>query len=235
MRAPFIVIEGLDRSGKTTQTSLLHTRLEAEGIQAKLMKFPDRTTVIGQMIDSYLRSDSELDDHVIHLLFSANRWELASSITQLLEAGIPIICDRYAFSGIAFSASKVHLKNPEGIPSSTPSPKLPYEWCRSPDIGLPAPDLVLFLDIAPEQAKLRGGYGEERYEKEELQARVRDIFQRLGSEMENETQRPVRPNWVTVDAGREREVVANEVWSLVEPLVRDRIDDPVAKLWSDKL
>ena len=36
----------------------------------------DRTTVIGQMIDSYLRSDSELDDHVIHLLFSANRWEL---------------------------------------------------------------------------------------------------------------------------------------------------------------
>lgn len=40
MRAPFIVIEGLDRSGKTTQTSLLHTRLEAEGIQAKLMKFP---------------------------------------------------------------------------------------------------------------------------------------------------------------------------------------------------
>ena len=37
----------------------------------------DRTTVIGQMIDSYLRSDSELDDHVIHLLFSANRWELA--------------------------------------------------------------------------------------------------------------------------------------------------------------
>lgn len=158
-----------------------------------------------------------------------------SSITQLLRAGIPIICDRYAFSGIAFSASKVHLKNPEGIPSSTPSPKLPYEWCRSPDIGLPAPDLVLFLDIAPEQAKLRGGYGEERYEKEELQARVRDIFQRLGSEMENETQRPVRPNWVTVDAGREREVVANEVWSLVEPLVRDRIDDPVAKLWSDKL
>ncbi|EDR09673.1 uncharacterized protein LACBIDRAFT_189987 [Laccaria bicolor S238N-H82] len=228
MRAPFIVIEGLDRSGKTTQTSLLHTRLEAEGIQAKLMKFPDRTTVIGQMIDSYLRSDSELDDHVIHLLFSANRWELASYITQLLEAGTPIICDRYAFSGIAFSASK-------GIPSSTPSPKLPYEWCRSPDIGLPAPDLVLFLDIAPERAKLRGGYGEERYEKEELQARVRGIFQRLGSEMQNETQRPVRPNWVTVDAGRERKVVANEVWSLVEPLVINRIDDPVAKLWSDKL
>jgi len=39
--------------------------------------FLDRTTAIGQMIDSYLRSTSELDDRAIHLLFSANRWELA--------------------------------------------------------------------------------------------------------------------------------------------------------------
>ena len=76
-----------------------------------------------------------------------------------------VIADRYAFSGIAFSASKVE--------ASGEAPKLPFEWCRVPDIGLPAPDLVLFLDIAPEQARLRGGFGEERYEKEEMQARVR--------------------------------------------------------------
>lgn len=42
------------------------------------------------------------------------------------------------------------------------------------------PDLVLFLDIPPEKAKLRGGYGEQRYGKEEMQAWVRNIFQRLG-------------------------------------------------------
>lgn len=41
------------------------------------LNFTDRTTAIGQMIDAYLRSTSELDDHAIHLLFSANRWELA--------------------------------------------------------------------------------------------------------------------------------------------------------------
>lgn len=35
----------------------------------------DRSTPIGQMIDGYLKSDVEMDDHVIHLLFSANRWE----------------------------------------------------------------------------------------------------------------------------------------------------------------
>lgn len=36
---------------------------------------PDRTTVIGQMISSYLQQESELEDHVVHLLFTANRWE----------------------------------------------------------------------------------------------------------------------------------------------------------------
>lgn len=96
-RGPFIVIEGLDRSGKSTQTSLLLARLEAAGIPATLLKFPgryypismlfynlhlvgneiDRTTSIGQMINAYLQSKADLDDHAIHLLFSANRWELA--------------------------------------------------------------------------------------------------------------------------------------------------------------
>lgn len=42
-------------------------KMEADGL--------DRTTTIGQMIDAYLKSDVEMEDHVIHLLFSANRWE----------------------------------------------------------------------------------------------------------------------------------------------------------------
>ena len=95
------------------------------------------------------------------------------AIEKLLSAGTIVICDRYAFSGIAFSASKVAAN---GIPS------LSFEWCKSPDIGLPAPDLVLFLDITPEKAKERGGYGEERYEKEDMQNRVRNFFHRIGGE-----------------------------------------------------
>ncbi|KAF9564922.1 thymidylate kinase [Agrocybe pediades] len=214
-RAPFIVIEGLDRSGKTTQTSRLYERLKETGTEANLIKFPDRTTAIGQMIDSYLRSASELDDRAVHLLFSANRWELASMIEKSLIAGTPVVCDRYAFSGIAFSASKV---NSEG------EPLLPFEWCRSPDIGLPAPDIVLFFDITPEKAQERGGYGEERYEKEEMQLRVRDSFHRIGREMGT--------TWVTIDAGRERDQVEQDVWKLVEPLVKEGVDGPVTKLWT---
>ena len=39
------------------------------------------------------------------------------------------------------------------------------DWCKSPDHGLPEPDLVLFIDLSPEAAAARAGYGEERYEK----------------------------------------------------------------------
>ncbi|KAG6902492.1 hypothetical protein C0995_016069 [Termitomyces sp. Mi166 len=164
------------------------------------------------MIDSYLKSQSELDDRAIHLLFSANRWELASTI-ELLASGTAVICDRYAFSGIAFSASK----------------GLPYEWCRAPEVSLPAPDLALFLDITPEAAKSRGGYGEERYEKEEMQRKVGEIFKRIEKEIVNDGGR-----WVDVNAGREREVVADELWRLMEPLLQG-VETPLKRLWVDKI
>jgi dTMP kinase len=92
-RGAFIVLEGLDRSGKSTQVAKLVDRLTQTGHRARLQKFPgaspsvrvgrclttalDRTTAIGKMIDAYLQSHAELDDRAIHLLFSANRWECA--------------------------------------------------------------------------------------------------------------------------------------------------------------
>jgi len=191
----YIVVEGLDRSGKSTQAATLTHRLNDAGHTAKLVKFPDRTTSIGKMINAYLQSQTDLDDHVIHLLFSANRWELATQLESDLNSGITIVCDRYAFSGCAFSAAK----------------GLSYEWCWSPDIGLPAPDLVLFLDVSPQVAKSRGGYGDERYEKEELQNRVREMFHKLG--------KSYGPRWHVVDADPTPEEVEKCVWTAVEPLV----------------
>lgn len=192
------------------------------------------------MIDSYLRSEKELDDHVIHLLFSANRWELAyvfprayiqldhvvyvpyrSSIEETLCSGETIICDRYAFSGTAFSASKVR-------PGSKGYPLLDYAWCRSPDIGLPAPDITLFLDVSPDAARTRGGYGEERYEKEDVQRRVRDVFVRIGDEVEGAGRR-----WLVIDADESQEDVQKVMWDAVKDLVGG-VDEPIEKLWDDK-
>lgn len=158
------------------------------------------------MIDAYLRGTTELDDRSVHLLFSANRWEAAKALEAQLIAGTTILCDRYAFSGVAFSAAK----------------GLPLAWCRAPDVELPTPDLTLFLDLAPEVAAARGGYGTERYEKEALQARVRALFTSMG----NET-----PGWVTIDAGRDREAVAHDLWTHVEPFAHGT-DLPIGRLWT---
>lgn len=142
-RGAFLLLEGVDRCGKTTQCQRLMQRLVQAGIAATAMRFPDRTTSTGKLIDSYLQQTSNMNDHAIHLLFSANRWESADTILQHLHAGTTIVCDRYAYSGVAFSASK------EGMD---------LEWCKEPDKGLPAPDCVIFLDMSTEQAEERGGY-----------------------------------------------------------------------------
>lgn len=74
-RGALIVLEGLDRSGKSTQCAKLLSFLEGLGHPTELWRFPDRETSVGQMISAYLSNKSQLDDHTIHLLFSANRWE----------------------------------------------------------------------------------------------------------------------------------------------------------------
>lgn len=159
---------------------------------------PDRSTSIGKMIDSYLQSSLPMDDHAIHLLFSANRWEKAAWIEETLAAGYNIICDRYTFSGAVYSAAKHN-------------PTLSLQWAQSPDIGLPCPDLVVFLDLDPEEAKKRGGFGEERYEKIEMQKRVRELFRDVGER--------VREGMVTVDAGRSVEAVSEDIWKRLEMVI----------------
>ncbi|GJN74849.1 thymidylate kinase [Purpureocillium lilacinum] len=220
-RGAFVVLEGLDRSGKTTQVKLLEQRFVEAGRPVKVMRFPDRSTPIGQMIDAYLKSDVAMEDHVIHLLFSANRWEAAAQISSLLASGTTILCDRFHLSGIAYSAAKAN-------------PSLPLSWAAAPEKGLPRPDLVLFLDLDERAARARGGFGDERYEREAMQARVRDIFRGMAADADAGSSssslaapEPAEPtprgrgeNIVVVDAGGSVEDVADEIWRRVEARVR---------------
>ena len=145
-RGSFILLEGVDRCGKTTQCGLLVKHLMTTlSLAVVAMRFPDRSTEIGSIINAYLTRGKEVDDHAIHLLFSANRWEAASTLAQHLSDGTTVICDRYAYSGVAFTSAKQKAN-------------LSLDWCKAPDQGLPAPDAVIFLDLSPEQAQKRGGY-----------------------------------------------------------------------------
>ncbi|CAN8248483.1 unnamed protein product [Cochlearia groenlandica] len=220
-RGALIVLEGLDRSGKSTQCAKLHSFLEGLGHNAELWRFPDRETNVGNMISAYLSNKSQLDDHTIHLLFSANRWEkrsltclnylldsLLSLIMQLsdistfgrslmeekLKTGTTLIVDRYSYSGVAFSSAK----------------GLGIDWCKTPEIGLLAPDCVFYLDISPEKAAERGGYGDERYEQVEFQRKVADFYQTLRD-----------PSWKIIDAGEDMEEVEKKIQEVVLDKVKE--------------
>ncbi|PKA46704.1 dTMP kinase [Apostasia shenzhenica] len=162
-RGALIVLEGLDRCGKTTQCSRLVSFLEGKGLPVEAWRFPDRSTNIGKIISSYLTDNSQLDDQTVHLLFSANRWEKRWLMENKLRNGTTLVVDRYSYSGVSFSAAK----------------GLDIEWCKAPEQGLIAPDIVVYLDIFPEEAAKRGGYGIERYEQLEFQGKVAHCYKIL--------------------------------------------------------
>ncbi len=143
------------------------------------------------MINSYLTSKTQQDDHSIHLLFSANRWEAVKGILEAIADGTTVIIDRYSFSGAVYSAAK---ENPD----------ISLDWAWYPEIGLPQPDLVYFLDISSADAAKRGGYGEERYETRKMQTRVRSLFTKLFARL---------PDVIiqVIDAGASMDEVASSI------------------------
>ncbi|KAL4964425.1 bifunctional thymidylate/uridylate kinase [Aspergillus stella-maris] len=212
-RGALIVVEGLDRAGKSSQCEFLRSFLEKIGHTVKHIRFPDRTTSIGKMINSYLQGQSQFDDHSIHLLFSANRWELAQSIESDIADGTTVIIDRYSYSGAVYSAAKNN-------------PSLSLEWAWLPEIGLPKPDLCFFLSISPEAAAKRGGFGAERYENETMQARVRELFTTV-FDLQRDS------NIQVIDAGKSFEEVSQDMSKIVtEAIARVDTASPLGKLTS---
>lgn len=181
---------------------MLIDALKAKGNAVEPMVFPDRTTPIGKIINAYLASATDMDDHALHLLFSSNRWEAEAKIRGLLEAGTTVVCDRYAFSGIAYTGAK-------GVD---------LDWCAAPDAGLPAPDLVLYLEVPVEVAEQRGEYGEERYEKREFQAKVRESFEGLKAKF---------PEWQCVDGQPPPPEVHAKVMEFAEAAIASAADKAI--------
>ncbi len=108
-------------------------------------------------------------------------------IIDQLNAGVTLICDRYAFSGVAYSAAKVFqafLISFQG---------LDFEWCKNSDRGLIQPDLTLYIDVSPETIQQRGNFGDERYEKAEFQRKVGQVYDQFKNDFKDSD------HWVTID------------------------------------
>lgn len=123
--------------------------------------------------------------------YESTNFHSSPSIQADLAAGITVVIDRYYYSGCVYSAAKQNAS-------------MSLEWCRKPEVGLPRPDLCLFLDISAEDAAKRGGFGTEKYEKKDMQDRVRGLFETLMQKKEGE-------DFVRIDAGASLEEVAAKV------------------------
>lgn len=202
------MLEGVDKAGKTTQCKKLVHALQQSGYPAEMMRFPERTTTIGQLISAYLENKSDLEDHTVHLLFSANRWELVPLMKKKLEQGTTLVVDRYAFSGVAFTSAK---------------PGFCLEWCMKPDVGLPKPDLVMFLQLSPAEAALRGQFGEERYETSAFQRAVQQKFEQL--------MKDPSVNWQAIDASQSVEDVHENITTHSLNTINAAENLPLGVLW----
>jgi dTMP kinase len=187
-----IAFEGLDQSGKQTQAERLRDRLVGAGRLVRLLSFPAYDTAIGAEIDRALHGGRDYGADVMQLLYVANRYEWKPQIEQERARGTILLCDRYLASSVAYGEAQ----------------GLDAEWLHAIQKYLPQPDVTCLLDIAPEVSAARKTAGRDKYEQDlDLLARVRASYHRQAA----------AGGWVTIDASRDRDSVAERIYAAVAP------------------
>ena len=97
----------------------------------------------------------------------------------------------------------------------------PLSWCKAPDVGLPAPDIVFYLKLPPEAAQERAVYGNERYERVAFQKKVEDQFELLKG-----------PEWCELDASKDIETLHAEIGAITDSMIKEKKSTPIGQLWT---
>lgn len=169
-RGAFIVLEGLDGAGTTTQSQRLASALQGSGERILVTRQPSDGP-LGTMLRQVLTGRLGLPGHkgpltedTLALMFAADRLDhLASTIEPALERGEVVVCDRYVLSSLAYQGSA-----------------LPTAWIESLNERARRPDLTLFLEVDVKVAsRRRGARGSnpELFEQDERQRRVARHYQ----------------------------------------------------------
>jgi len=142
----FVVIEGLDGSGKSTQIKLLKDYLVKNNVEYKFIHFPRTDApVYGELIARFLRGElgsiNSVDPYLVALLYAGDRNEAKIQIREWIDAGYFVLLDRYVISNIAFQCAKLNnIREREKLKKWI----LELEYTHN---HLPVPDLNLFLDV----------------------------------------------------------------------------------------
>src|SRR5262245_28046641 len=162
----FIVLEGLDGAGTTTQTARLAEALRARG-RAVFATAEPTDGPVGQLLRRFLSGELEPAEAAQALLFAADRLHhLQTQIEPALAGGATVISDRYYLSNLAYQAL---------------SGRLDLDWLRRINIHARRPDLTIFLSVPPEVCRARlGGRGGavERFDALEQLERIASAYAR---------------------------------------------------------
>ena len=205
-KGKFIVLEGIDGSGKSSQVGPLVKRLEGLGLPCRADREPTGGPV-GSLIRQIFTGRVTADNRVIAALYAADRIDhLVNEVDGLLAAvdrGITVVSDRYYFSSYAYHSVDMDM-----------------DWviqANSVSAGLLRPTLTVFLDVPVETALDRihkNRTVEEIFDKEDRLRRTRELyFQAFDRLKDVETV-------AIVDGSGTQEQVAERVWAAVAPCFR---------------
>ena len=203
-KGKFIVFEGIDGSGKSTQAELFAKRLKENNISFYETREPS-SSPMGLLIREFLRGEKTTDNKAIAALFVADRLDhLLNSTDGLkakIDAGENVICDRYYFSSYAYHSVDMDM-----------------DWVISANsvcAEILKPDLTVFIDVTPEVSMERiiaGRESTELFETKERLTLVRekyfDAFEKLKD----------KENILIINGNKSPEEISEDLWEKVSKL-----------------
>lgn len=200
----FIIFEGIDGCGKSTQTQLLRQHLEAQHVSCDTTNEPSAGP-IGSMLRQYLSGRMQADERTLAALFAADRLDHLTNetdgILEKIQRGIHVICDRYILSNYAYQSVQVSL-----------------DWIMNlnSEAGqIIKPDCHIFIDTAPEicmERMQKNRFHRDLYETEDRLTQVQSRYLSLINKL-NESE-----NIIMIDGNQEINVIAEEIWQKISDL-----------------
>jgi dTMP kinase len=213
----FIVIDGTDGSGKTTQNRLLHERLKAEGLDVVVFNFPQYGKKSAGLVENYLNGDygtaEEVGPYRASIFFACDRYDASFAIKEALSAGKIVLTDRYVTANMGHQGGKLTDRHDR---------KEYFTWLENLEFvqfGIPKPDLNIILHVAPEIGQRLVG----------VRGNKQDIHEADINHLKNAEQAyleiaKIMPNMVLVECVKDddimaRETIAELIWQEVIKII----------------